>query len=477
MLKSEPVKTAASGEAAADESAPKSKRRAPTIADAMRLAVPASIASMTTPLLGVVDVWALGRSDRPLEIAAAALGAVIFSLTYWALGFIRMSVAGLTAQADGAADETEARAALARGLAIGGGLGAALVVLQWPIGALALGLLGLGSEASAVTLDGARDYFAVRIWGAPFAIATYALVGWLTARGRTDYMMIGSLVMTLLNIALDAWFVIGLDWGARGVAAGTLIAEVAGFAVGAWFVRRMLQKSGGVDAHWSRATILDRAKLRRTLSVNVDIFIRTLLLALSFSWFTQRGGAFGDATLAANQILLQLFLFTGLALDGTAIAAETLAGRAIGDPDRSRGRTHFDAAVRVTAGPALICAAAFTLLYAALGDVILAGLTPPGAIREAARAHWAWVAVSPLIVVIPFQLDGIFIGATRMREMRNSMIICTGVLIPSSIVLAAPFGNHGLWAAFTLYFALRGATLAAYAPRLLRAFRTADASA
>ncbi|MGF1544501.1 MAG: MATE family efflux transporter [Parvularculaceae bacterium] len=465
---------------AGSPSAANEKRRAPerpTVGAAMRLAAPAAIASMATPLLGVVDVWALGQSANPLDIAAAALGAVIFSLIYWSLGFIRMSVAGLTAQADGADDEVEARAALARGLAIGGGLGFALFALQWPIGWLAMKALAIDSDASRATLQGARDYFSIRIWGAPFAIATYALFGWFTARGRTDFLMIASLTITFVNIALDAWFVVGLGWGAAGVAAGTLLAELAGFAISAAFIARMLAKGRGLRADWRREAILDPARLRRTLSVNVDIFIRTLLLAICFAWFTQRGGAFGDVVLAANQALLQLFLFTGLALDGTAIAAETLIGRANGDRDAARGRDHFLAAVRATTVPAVLCAGAFSLVYVAFGEAIVAGLTPPGPIREAGLAYLPWIAFSPLIVVAAFQLDGIFIGATRAREMRDSMIVCAVILIPSSILLAERLGNHGLWLAFMAYFALRAATLGVYAPRIMEAFRRPVAAA
>ncbi|VAW03576.1 hypothetical protein MNBD_ALPHA05-1737, partial [hydrothermal vent metagenome] len=204
------------------------------------LAWPASVAASVTPLLGAVDVWALARSDRPLDIAAVGLAAVIFSLAYWSFGFIRMSVAGLTAQAVGAENETEARAALVRGAAIGGGVGLVFVLLQFPLGLLAFKALAIGTDVSAATFDAAREYYSIRIWGAPFALASYAAFGWLTARERTDYLMIVSVFITGLNIVLDYWFVIGLGWGAAGVAAGTLIAEVAGFFACLVFVALVL---------------------------------------------------------------------------------------------------------------------------------------------------------------------------------------------------------------------------------------------
>jgi MATE family multidrug resistance protein len=434
------------------------------------LAWPASVASSVTPLLGAVDVWALAQSARPLDIAAIGLGSVIFSLAYWSFGFIRMSVAGLTAQAAGAEDEAEARAALVRGAAIGAGIGLALVLLQYPIGVLAFQALAVGSDASAETFAAAETYFAIRIWGAPFALASYAAFGWFSARERTDYLMIVSVAITLLNIILDYVFVVHFGWGAAGVAAGTLIAEVFGFFACLGFVLMLLRKHGGLGACWNVADFWASDKIRRTVSINRDIFIRTVLLAFSFAWFIQRSGAFGDVPLAANQTLLQLFLFTGLALDGTAIAAETLVGQAMGARDRAGERERYVLAVRRTFELALVAAVFFALFYWAAGDALTALLTPEGALRDETRAYLPWVVVSPLIVVIGFQLDGIFIGATRVQEMRNSMIVSAAIFIPLSLWLGDQFGNHGLWLAFSTYFVLRAATLAVYMPTIKRSF-------
>lgn len=436
----------------------------------LQLAWPASVAASVTPLLGAVDVWALGQSTRPLDIAAVGLGSVIFSLAYWTFGFIRMSVAGLTAQAAGAEDEPEARAALARGAVIGGAIGFILIVLQIPIGALSFHLLGLGSEASNETLGAGLQYFYIRIWGAPFALASYAAFGWLTARGRTDYLMAVSLLMTCLNIVLNVWFVLGLDWGAAGVAAGTLIAEIAGFVVSLAFIARILQKSGGLKAYWRVRDLWAAKAIKRTVSVNRDIFIRTLLLAFCFAWFVQRGGEFGDETLAANQLLLQLFLFTGLALDGTAIAAETLVGQAMGARDRTNGLMRYQSAVRRSFILAVGASLLFAVLYGFAGETIISLLVRDSAITEVANTYMPWVVISPLIVVIGFQLDGIFIGATRAREMRDSMIVSAIIFLPASLYLADGFGNHGLWAAFSLYFLLRAGSLAIYLPKLKNAF-------
>ena len=443
----------------------------------LRLAWPASVAASVTPLLGAIDVWALGQSDRPLDIAAVGLGSVIFTLAYWTFGFIRMSVAGLTAQAVGARDEIEARAALLRGAGLGGAIGLGLVLLQIPIGALAFHVLALGSQASRETLQTGLDYFAIRIWGAPFILAAYAAAGWLIARGRTDYLMAASLFMTGLNAVLNVIFVLALGWGAAGVAAGTLIAEISGFIVAAVFVLRVLSRSGGLGAHWRGIEFWEAGALARTISVNRDIFIRTLLLASCFAWFVQRGGAFGDETLAANQILLQLFLFTGLALDGTAIAAETLVGQAVGARDRAYGLSRYRSTVRRSFIIAVGASLLFTALYGFAGETLVSFLVRDASIAATAMTYMPWVVVSPLIVVVGFQLDGIFIGATRAREMRDSMIVSAAVFLPGSLWLADLAGNHGLWGAFFLYFILRAGTLAICLPRIKRVFRDQAAPA
>lgn len=433
-----------------------------TYGDVLKLAWPASIAASVTPLLGAIDVWALAHSPHPLDVAAVGLGSIIFSLAYWSFGFIRMSVAGLTAQASGAEDQREERAALARGIAIGAIIGVILVCLQRPVQEIAFPLLALDSEASTQTLNTALDYYGIRIWGAPFAIATYALFGWLTAKGRTDFLMIASITIAALNAALDYWFVAKFGWGAGGVAAGTLIAEIFGFVIAAAFVASILAKESGLFAHWKEIDYFSINAFRRTLSVNRDIFLRTLLLSFSFAWFTQRSGAFGDVTLAANQVLLQLFLFTGLALDGTAIAAETLIGRAIGDRDRLRGQIKLKSAMKATFIPAIIIALCFTAFYLIAGNWIISVLTQPGEIRATSNAYLVWIIISPLVVVTSFQLDGVFIGATKAKEMRNGMIISVAIYILASIYLAKTYSNHGLWAAFSLFFIARAVTLGWY---------------
>ncbi len=435
----------------------------------LALAWPASIASSITPLLGAIDVWALGQSPRPLAIAAVGLAATLFSLAYWTCGFIRMSVAGLTAQAIGANDFGEARLAFARALALGLVIGIVMVIFQWPISQLSFHLLGLGSQASAQTFHDAEQYFNIRIWGAPFALATYACLGWLTARGRTDLLMISAVATTMLNAVLDIIFVLHFDKGVAGIALGTLIAEVAGFLISAWFVARILSQDGLLRTPIDKLTLLNKSAMSRMATVNADIFIRTLLLAFSFSWFIQRGSAFGDVVLAANQLLLQLFLFTGLALDGSAIAAETLVGRVMGERDKRQALERYSIILRRGFVLASAGAVLFSLVYLIAGDQLIRLLTDSEQISASAIMYMPWVIVSPFVVMVCFQLDGIFVGATRSRAMRDTMIISVIVFVPLSLWLAGLMGNHGLWLAFMMYFLARGITLAMALPGIKKA--------
>ena len=443
----------------------------------LKLAWPAAVAASITPLLGIIDVWALGQSTRPLDIAAVGIAGVIFSMVYWTFGFIRMSTAGLTAQAAGAELLDESRFILLRGMIIGGGIGFLMVLFQWPLGSLSFQLLKVGSEASDATFQAANSYYAIRIWGAPFALATYALLGWLTARGRTDYLMYTGIGMTLINIVLDVAFVLGFGWGAAGVAAGTLIAELIGFLIAFGLVISILaqdQQSKPLKAFglWplSRSEIFQTEEIARTFAVNRDIFIRTLLLAFSFTWFVQRSGVFGDVTLAANQLLLQLFLLTGLAIDGTAIAAETLVGQAIGRRDRERGLQEYQSVFRRGFELALIAAILFAFIYGVFGNFILTQMIDEPTILAAAQTYWPWVIVSPIAVMVCFQLDGIFVGATQSAAMRDSMVVAVIVFLLSAWKLSDWFGNHGLWLAFLIYFLTRAGGLVVFLPRIRKQF-------
>ncbi|MEL7029379.1 MAG: MATE family efflux transporter, partial [Pseudomonadota bacterium] len=264
-----------------------------------------------------------------------------------------------------------------------------------------------------------------------------------------------------VNIVLDVWFVIGLNWGVAGVAAGTLIAEISAALFAFALAVYVLKRTGGVRAHWARGVLLNAEAVRKTIFVNRDIFIRTLCLVLAFAWFTNQGAVYGDVTLAANQVLLQFMLFAGFALDGPAMVAESLVGRAYG----ARERGAFDDAVRKTSVVAGGAALVFTAVYLIVGQDIVALLTASPEIRDEAGRYLLWAALAPLLLVWPFQLDGIFIGAVQARAMRNTMLISFALYL-AAWALLANLGNHGLWVAFWTFFAARALTMVVLMPRI-----------
>jgi MATE family multidrug resistance protein len=421
------------------------------------LAGPIILSNLSTPLLGAVDTAVVGHLPDAAYIGGVAVGAVIFNFLYWGFGFLRMGTTGFTAQAFGAEDTAELRAALARPLLLAFVLGALLVFLQAPVGWLAFALF----EASDQVEDFARSYYAIRIWSAPAALANYAMLGWLLGTRRAGAVLLIQLVLNGINILLDLLFVIGLGWGVEGVALASLLAELGAMVLGLAVVARALNTGGG---SWEWARIASRQRLAILLQANLDIFIRTLCLLGAFAYFTARSATMGDVPLAGNAILLQLQSFTAYGLDGFAHAVEVLAGNALG----ARSRPAFREAVRVSTLWALGTAGAVTGIYLVLGASIVALFTDLEAVRRAAEAYLPWVVVAPLVSVWSFQLDGIFIGATRTSEMRNAMMLSLAIYLGACWVLVPTLGNHGLWLAFTIFMIARAATLGWLYPGLER---------
>ncbi|MCP5146075.1 MAG: MATE family efflux transporter [Gammaproteobacteria bacterium] len=417
----------------------------------LKLAVPVMISNLSTPLLGVVDTAVVGRIPDPAHIGAVAVGALIFSFVFWAFGFLRMGTTGLTAQALGAGQPDQVGAELSRSLLFALVAGGALVILQWPLRLAAFGLLD-GSPA----VEGlARGYFDIRIWAAPATLANYALLGWFIGLGRTDIGLVLQLVLNIANIVLDLMFVVGLGMGVRGVAAGTVIAECLAVTVGLVIAFRFARQAG-YPVGVRRA--LEMQRLRRMVTVNADIMLRSLALIAMFAWFVSRGAAQGDVILAANAVLMQFISFSAFFLDGLAFAAEALVGRALG----ARDQRLFRRAVGVTTLWSALLAVALSLAFVIAAPRWIDILTIDTAVRETARTFSLWAAAVPLLGVWAFQLDGIFIGATRTVAMRNAMLIALAIYLMAWWILT-PWGNHGLWVAFLVsYFARAGTLLYCY---------------
>ena len=429
-----------------------------TYGKVLAISLPIILSNITTPLLGVTSTAVVGQLGEAHLIGAVALGATIFTLLFWAFGFLRMGTTGLCAQADGAGDQREVSAILARSLLVAGGAGLLLILLQWPLEWLSVYFLNASAAVEAET----RHYFHIRIWSAPFALANYAFLGWFIGLGRTQTALYLQVVLNGANVVLNVTFVTWLGWGVAGVAIGTLIAEILAAALGAIIaVRELARRDVPID--WGRA--MNASGLTRMLAVNSDLMIRTLCLLFAFTFFTAQAAKSGDIILAANAVLLQFLNTSSYLLDGFAFATEVLTGRAIGAARQSQ----FRRAVYLSC----VWAAAVSLAVAAIfivgGGAIIDAMAVNPEVRETARFYLPWAIAAPIAGVACFQLDGIFIGATRTRDMRNMMVLSLAAFLAAWAVLTPAFGNHGLWASIIVFFVVRGVSLAAFYPALERA--------
>ena len=423
----------------------------------LKIAAPIMLSNATVPLLGAVDTGVVGQLGEAAPIGAVGIGAVILSFLYWNFGFLRMGTTGMVAQARGQGDVAETGALLTRGLMVAGAAGLAFILLQVPLFQAAFQIAPASDEVEAL----ARDYLAIRIWGAPAAIAVYALTGWLIAMERTRGVLVLQVWMNGLNILLDLLFVLGLGWGVEGVAVATLIAEWSGAALGVWMCREAF--SGSQWRDWPR--VLDPARLRRMAQVNGDILIRSALLQIGFMFFLFQSAREGDVTLAANQVLFQFVNIIAYALDGFAFAAEALVGQAFG----ARRPGALRRAARLASLQGLVCVAALAAGFAAAGGALIDLMTTAEPVRERAREFLPWVALAPLAGLPAFMLDGIFIGATRTRDMRNGMAISLPIYLAAWAALDPLLGAHALWAGLLVFFAVRAVTLGLRYPALERA--------
>jgi MATE family multidrug resistance protein len=423
------------------------------------MAGPIILANMSVPLLGAVDTAVVGHLPEVYYIGAVAIGAMLFNFIYHLFNCLRMGTTGPTAQARGAGDYTEVRAMVGRALLLGAVIGAAVVTLQLPIISFAFWLI----DASAEVKQYAREYFLIRVWSMPAVLCTYAIIGWFYGLENARTPLVLQIFTNALNIALAFVFVFGYGWGVAGVAAATLVSEYAGFVLGAWYMRRALRALPH-DGH--RTRLLDRAKLLRMISVNIDIVLRTLCVVSVLAFFMAKSAELGDVTLAANQVLHHFLIFTSFALDGVAHAAEAILGEAFGQ----RNREAFQRAMRVVFLWAGVVGLINVVIYAFLGHGIIALLTGIPEVRAAAAAYLAWPVLIPLVSVWAYTYDGVYLAATHTKAMRNAVIVSFAVFLVLLYALMPLYGNAGLWIAVAAFLGGRALLLHLLFPQLMRAF-------
>ncbi|HEX2216314.1 MAG TPA: MATE family efflux transporter [Xanthobacteraceae bacterium] len=427
-----------------------------THARVLAIAVPMTLANLTTPLLGVVGTAIIGQLGQAHLLGAVAISAVVFDCIFWLFGFLRMGTVALTAQALGANDGIEQRAVLFRALLLAAIIGSALILLQWPLAEASYRLMG----ASENVTEAAKIYFYVRIWSAPFTLANYAVLGWLIGVVRTDLALALQIVINLINIAATWLLVLVLELGVAGAAFGTLMAEAIGLAIGLLMAGYVMRGA----LRLPRAVVLDRAKLVRMLLVNRDIMIRTAALITAFAFFTAQSARAGETILAANAVLNNLVLVSAYFLDGFATAAEQLCGRAVG----ARQPRAFRAAVRLSIGWGFALALTVGLIFMAAGTLLIALMTTSPEVRTVAGEFLLFAALAPIFGVFAYAFDGIFIGATWTRDMRNLMLVALALYLAAWWALQ-PLGNAGLWIAILVFLGARGGLQALRYPALMRA--------
>ncbi|MFK0573287.1 MATE family efflux transporter [Endozoicomonas sp.] len=406
---------------------------------------PAIISNISVPLLGLVDAAVLGHLSSPEYLGGVAIAATLFSMLFWAFGFLRMGTTGLVAQAKGRNDVQALRKWLLQSVVFAGITGLVLILCSPFVLQFALPFFAASDEVARQ----AQIYFQTRIFSAPAVLINYALIGWLIGMQRPKGPLLILVLGNAVNIVLDLLFVLGLGWATEGAAMATVIADYLSLALGILIVGRILKTEGGV---FSRDMVLDFSALRKLLMLNRHLFVRTLCLLFVQSFFTAQGARFGDEILAANALLLNLMVLISNGLDGFAHAAEALTGESIGKRDRKQ----FHQVVRVTGWCSLVCGGLFCLLLGLGGNSLLGWLTNIPEVAEQASAYLPWLIAMPLIAVWCFWLDGVFIGALRTDMMQNTMLIAVVVVFLPAWFLFRDLGNQGLWLAYTVFMAARG---------------------
>lgn len=422
-----------------------------------RLALPNIITNITVPLLGMIDIAIAGRLGSAVYIGAIALGASIFNMIYWNFGFLRMSSSGFASQAYGARDLTEVMNVLTRSLAIGLGSGLLIVLLQYPIGELAFNLVQSGPES----IQHVKTYFRIVVWGAPAVLGMYAFQGWFIGMQNARIPMVIAILNNVLNIVLSLSFVYGFGMKINGIALGTVLSQTISLLVAAGFwwkyYRRLLK-------YTRRETIWNKPAMRRFFKVNGDIFVRTFLLTLVSSFFTFASSGMGDTILAVNALLMQFFMLFSYFMDGFAYAGEALTGRFVG----AKNKEYLQWMIRRIFFWGLVVSLAAVVIYSLFPSQILRIMTNDVLIIERAKDFMFWTVLIPVVGFAAFLWDGIFIGATASRQMRNAMVYSSGIFFACYFVFTPSWGNNGLWLSFILYLLVRGLMQTVWAKKALR---------
>lgn len=407
------------------------------------IAIPAIVSNLTTPVLGLVDVAITGHIGASVYIGAIAVGGTMFNMLYWLFNFLRMGSGGLTAQAYGAGDIERSRIILYRALFIGVAIGLAMIALSRPLCSLVLSFM----DADMATAELARRYFSICIWGAPAVMSSYALSGWFVGMQDSRSAMWMAIMTNIVNIAVSLLLVFVFNLKIEGVATGTMVAQWSGILLGMSIVLYRYRVSLP-----SLSSIIDRSELIAFFRINADIFFRTCCLVAVTLWFTHAGAQAGTDILAANAILMQLFMLFSYFMDGFAYAGEALAGKYVGAADRVNLRTLIHSLLKVGS----VCAVVTSFIYLIFGDAFIGLLTDNQSVVDVACRYSLWTVLIPLCGFLAFIWDGIFVGLVATRAMLISMAIAIVVFFAVYFSFVSTLANNALWLAFNVYLLTRG---------------------
>ncbi len=415
----------------------------------LALAIPNILTNLSVPLLSSVDTAVVGHLDKAYYLGAIAIGSMIFNFIYWAFGFLRMGTTGLTSQALGKGDDKEVALNLFRPALLAIIFGVILLALQYFISEISFLII----EASPEVERFASEYFYIRIFAAPATLLIYVFHGWFLGMQNAKYPLILLVTVNILNLIFNVYFIFYLGMKSEGVAYGTLLAQYFGLFIA---VLLFIGKYKNHLAYFSLKEIFELSKLKRFYKVNSNIFIRTLALLFVLSFFTAESAKFGDNILAANTILMQMWIIISYAVDGFAFAAESIVGKLIGENDKTKLKLTIKYLFVWGLGIGLL----FTIAYSLLGEVIISTFTSNRIVVSIALSFIGWTIVSQIINSVSFIWDGIYIGATKTKPMRNSMLVSAFVVfLPIYFLTKSFLGNHSLWLALTMFMLVRGLAL------------------
>lgn len=412
----------------------------------LRLALPNIVSNITVPLLGLVDLALMGHLDSEVYIGAIALGGVIFNFIYWGFSFLRMSTSGFTAQAVGQKNNGNSIMVLVRALLVAAMASIIILLLQIPIAWASFKIIGGSAEVESL----ARNYFFIRVWAAPATLGLYVFSGWFLGMQNARFPMLIAIVVNLVNIIFSFLFVFVFKMNSNGVALGTVLSQYIGLAVALVLFNKKYRQLLSLV---SRKAVFELKLLTEFFKVNADIFIRTFCIILVFTFFTSKSASIDDTVLAVNSLLLQLLLFFSFFIDGFAYAGEALVGKYIGSGKTKKLRRVVKLLFYWGFGLALV----FTLLYSVGVNLILSILTSQADVIERAQPFLPWVVLVPLVSFASYIWDGVYIGATASKAMRNTLLIAAFlVFAPTYYFLAPLLGNHALWLGMLLFMLTRG---------------------